>query len=165
MSKELLQQALDDLIYLKQLANVDHGERPSIIALRAALAALAAQQQEPVAIGSLPLGARFSYQENPDIVWCLLERHGSGKCARWEGPSTDSRVQPVCSVSETPEDMLTLRVIPCDTTPPAPPAREWVGLSEKELWLAIEGCANKYEACRVVMHKLREKNAEQAGEK
>ena len=48
ISEELLRQALDDVMFLSRLANVDHNERPSVASLHAALVE-AAPVQEPVA--------------------------------------------------------------------------------------------------------------------
>lgn len=48
ISCELLRQALDDVMFLSRLANVDHNERSSVASLHAALVE-AAPVQEPVA--------------------------------------------------------------------------------------------------------------------
>lgn len=44
----------------------------------------------------LPLGTRFSYPGH-DEVWVILERHGCGLIARWEGPNANSVFQSICS--------------------------------------------------------------------
>lgn len=46
--------------------------------------------------------------------------------------------------------------VPVYTSPQSLP---WVGLDEDELWKAIDGCANKYEASRAIESLLRSKNA------
>lgn len=79
---------------------------------------------------------------------------------------TDERIQELLGIGNPSEEACRLirtgwNAALNSLTGEALPAREWVGLTEKELWLAIDGCANKYEACRVVMSRLREKNAGQ----
>lgn len=96
---------------------------------------------EVVAVRDLPLGARFSYQEYPNDVWVLLERHGCGLCARWQGTDGSPVMQPICSITETPEDMLTLKVVSVDTRPQPQAERpaERVALSDAQtadLWNA-----------------------------
>lgn len=58
----------------------------------------------------LPLGTRFSYPGYTD-VWVLLERHGCGKVARWQGLDGLVAGQAVCSFADTPEECATLKVI------------------------------------------------------
>ena len=62
---------------------------------------------------SLPLGTRFKYQGG-NQVWVILERHGCGTVAKWEG--ADGRVagQSICSFADTPEECETTEVILCE---------------------------------------------------
>lgn len=71
----------------------------------------------------LPLGARFRYATGPE-VWVVLERHGCGKIAKWEGNILDFAGQTICSAGDTELAAESLRVIllPDNAIYAAPPA-------------------------------------------
>ena len=58
----------------------------------------------------LPLGARFRYMGGAE-VWVVLERHGCGKIAKWEGNLLDFAWQTICSAGDTELAVESLRVI------------------------------------------------------
>ena len=61
----------------------------------------------------LPLGTRFKYKDGSD-VWVILERHGCGLIAKWEGVDGWVAGQSICSFEETPEACALGEVIVCD---------------------------------------------------
>lgn len=58
----------------------------------------------------LPLGARFRYETGSE-VWVVLERHGFGKIAKWEGNILEFAGQTICSAGDTELAVESLRVI------------------------------------------------------
>jgi hypothetical protein len=59
---------------------------------------------------SLPLGTRFKYVGGAD-TWVLLERHGCGLIAKWDGVEGWVAGQALCSFADTPEECETAEVI------------------------------------------------------
>lgn len=61
----------------------------------------------------LPLGTRFRYlgpKSLVDSIWVVLERHGCGLIAKWEGVDGPVAGQSICSFAETEAECQTLRV-------------------------------------------------------
>lgn len=64
----------------------------------------------------LPLGARFRYVGGDD-VWVVIERHGTGLIAKWEGNVLDFVGQTIASVANSDDEVASLMVVPLtDTT-------------------------------------------------
>ena len=61
----------------------------------------------------LPYGTRFKYPDGKD-VWVILERHGCGLIAKWEGVDGPTIGQSICSFEETPEACAVGEVIVCE---------------------------------------------------
>lgn len=61
----------------------------------------------------LPLGARFRYVGNA-TVWVILERHGLGLVAKWEGNILQYAGQIICCAQDSIPAALALQVIPVD---------------------------------------------------
>jgi len=59
---------------------------------------------------NLPLGTRFKYVGGTD-VWVLLERHGCGLIAKWDGVDGWVAGQLICSFADTPGECETTEVI------------------------------------------------------
>ena len=59
---------------------------------------------------SLPLGTRFKYVGGTD-VWVVLERHGLGLLAKWDGVDGWLAGQSICSFAGTPEECETTEVV------------------------------------------------------
>jgi len=59
---------------------------------------------------SLPLGTRFKYVNGTD-VWVILERHGCGLIAKWDGVDGWVAGQSICSFADTPEECETTEVM------------------------------------------------------
>jgi len=58
----------------------------------------------------LPLGARFKYVDRND-VWCVLQTHGRGLVAIWQGNILQFSGQLICIAEETEAATDELRVI------------------------------------------------------
>lgn len=67
---------------------------------------------EPVTVPfrHLPLGARFRYTEHLD-VFVVLERHGCGKVADWEGNTLQNPFQGIYNAANSDAECEALRVI------------------------------------------------------
>lgn len=59
---------------------------------------------------TLPLGTRFKYVGGAD-TWVVLERHGLGLVAKWDGDGGWVAGQSICSFAETEEECETEEVI------------------------------------------------------
>ncbi len=67
---------------------------------------------------SLPLGTRFRYltiQGLAGPTWVVLERHGCGLIAKWEGVDGPLAGQSICSFAETEEECQTMQVVVLET--------------------------------------------------
>ena len=62
---------------------------------------------------SLPLGTRFKYVNGTD-VWVILERHGCGLIAKWDGVDGWVSGQSICSFADTQEECETTEVMLCE---------------------------------------------------
>ena len=58
----------------------------------------------------LPLGTRFRYIGYKE-VWVVLERHGFGLIAKWQGVDGPTMGQQLCSLADTEEECKTLEVV------------------------------------------------------